>query len=110
MTPITLNLPLVKQRIALAAERYGRDPDHIKLLAVSKKQPVEAVRAALRAGQTHFGESYAQEGVAKSKALGAEATWHFIGRVQKNKSRDIAARFDWVHTVDRAVIARRLAA
>ena len=109
MTPITLNLPLVRQRIALAAKRYERDPGHIRLLAVSKKQSAAAVGAALDAGQTHFGESYVQEGIAKREALGRPATWHFVGRIQKNKTRDIAAHFDWVHTVDRATIARRLA-
>lgn len=108
MTQITLNLQAVRERIALAAKSYGRDPDHIRLLAVSKKQPPGAIVEASDAGQRHFGENYVQEALAKQGQTGRPLCWHFIGHIQKNKTRDIAAHFDWVHTVDRANIARRL--
>jgi pyridoxal phosphate enzyme (YggS family) len=104
-------LQSVVRRIAAAAEIAGRDPAHVRLLAVSKQQPAERVRAAAAAGQREFGENYAQEGLAKIAALHELAlTWHFIGRLQSNKTRDVAQHFQWVHTVDRARIAERLGA
>jgi len=76
---------------------------------VSKQQPVEAIAAAAAAGQAEFGENYVQEGVAKIAALrGRPLTWHFIGRLQANKTREVAEHFQWVHTVDRERIASRL--
>lgn len=109
MPDIATGLAAVKGRIATAALSAGRDPNHIMLLAVSKAQPAGAVRAALEAGQRAFGENYVQEALEKIEAVpGAE--WHYIGRIQSNKTREIAAHFDWVHTVDRARIARRLSA
>jgi PLP dependent protein len=104
-------LQSVLQRIAIAAEIARRDPAHVRLLAVSKQQPVERVRAAAAAGQREFGENYVQEGLAKITALHELAlTWHFIGRLQSNKTREVAQHFQWVHTVDRARIAERLGA
>ena len=80
------------------------------LVAVSKSQSPEAIRAAYDAGCRDFGESYAQEAYPKISQLRAlEAVWHFIGHLQGNKARDIAARFSWVHAVDRAKIAATLA-
>ena len=80
------------------------------IVAVSKQQSAESIQLAYRAGQRHFGESYAQEAEAKLDALAElDIVWHFIGRIQGNKTRFIAERFHWVHTVDRARIARRLA-
>ena len=108
MTHITFNLRAVQQRIAAAAETYGRDPDHIRLLAVSKQQPVEAIQEALACGQLDFGENYLQEALEKIAAGGRDAVWHYIGRLQANTTRDVATHFDWVHTVDRARVARRL--
>ena len=82
-----------------------------RIIAVSKKQPEAQIRQAIAAGQRDFGESYLQEAVAKITALEADdLCWHFIGPVQSNKCRDIAAHFDWVHSVDRFKIAKRLAA
>jgi pyridoxal phosphate enzyme (YggS family) len=102
-------LAAVRARIAAAAQRAGRDPASVRLLAVSKQQPPEAVAAAADAGQREFGENYAREAVAKIEALrGRDLTWHFIGQLQANKTRDVAERFQWVHTVDRERIATRL--
>lgn len=100
----------VRERVRSALSRAGRPADDAILVAVSKGQSVGAVQAAYRAGQRDFGESYVQEGVEKIAALdAADAVWHFIGRIQSNKTRAIAERFDWVHTLDRERIAARLA-
>lgn len=110
MIDVTANLAAVRERIAGAAARFGRDPGTITLVAVAKRHPAAAVRAlAAQAGQRHFGESYAQEAGSKLEALqDLDLTWHFIGRLQRNKTAEVAERFDWVHSVDRAVIAERL--
>ena len=102
-------LAAVLARIEAAARRAGRDPAAVRLLAVSKQQPVEAIAAAAEAGQREFGENYVREGVAKVEALrGRPLTWHFIGQLQGNKTREVAEHFQWVHTVDRERIATRL--
>jgi len=81
----------------------------VDLLAVSKGQPPAALAAAHAAGQRRFGESYLQEALAKRDALGGlAAEWHFIGPMQSNKAKRIAAHFDWVHSLDRADLAERL--
>jgi PLP dependent protein len=105
-------LQMVRARIVRAAERAGRDPGSVRLLAVSKQQPAAMVRAAVTAGQTEFGENYVQEGIDKVAALAdmPGLAWHFIGQLQGNKTREVAACFDWVHTVDRERIASRLSA
>ncbi len=104
-------LNAVTNRIGVAARRAGRDPASVRLLAVSKQQPVTVVRAAAEAGQAEFGENYLQEALAKVDALrDLRLTWHFIGHLQANKTRDVAAAFQWVHTVDRPRIAERLSA
>ncbi|HWG31036.1 MAG TPA: YggS family pyridoxal phosphate-dependent enzyme [Steroidobacteraceae bacterium] len=99
-----------RTRIAAAAARCGRSVDSITLLAVSKGQPAQTVAAAAAAGLTEFGESYLQEALAKQDALAAATAlqWHFIGRLQANKTRPVAERFAWVHGVDRLRIAQRL--
>ena len=95
--------------MAAAAARAGRDPAEIRLLAVSKMQPVPAIEAAWGQGQSDFGENYLQEASPKIAALtGRPLTWHFIGALQSNKSREVAEQFQWMHTVDRDGIARRL--
>lgn len=102
-------LAAVLARIEAAARRAGRDPAGIRLLAVSKQQPAEAVAGAADAGQREFGENYVREGVAKIEALRERGlTWHFIGQLQANKTREVAEHFQWVHTVDRERIATRL--
>jgi PLP dependent protein len=86
-------------------------PPHVTLVAVSKKQPPEAIRDAYAAGQRHFGENYAQEWRAKADALAdlPELVWHFIGALQTNKAKYLAGRVGFVHTVDREELARELA-
>ena len=105
-------LESVLARIARAAALAGREPASIRLLAVSKQQPAAMVRAAALAGQREFGENYAQEGTDKVDALAdvPDLVWHFIGQLQGNKTREIAGRFAWVHTVDRERVAARLSA
>jgi PLP dependent protein len=105
-------LQSVRSRIARAAVAAGRDPDSVRLLAVCKLQPATMVRAAATAGQREFGENYVLEGVEKIEALAdvPGLAWHFIGQLQGNKTREVATRFDWVHTVDRERIALRLSA
>ncbi|MDE2138659.1 MAG: YggS family pyridoxal phosphate-dependent enzyme [Gammaproteobacteria bacterium] len=109
------NLPervrAVEERIAAAAARAGRSAHSVTLLAATKAQPPEVLRAAADCGLRHFGESYLQEALPKLDALRDRAlTWHFIGQIQANKTRTIAERFAWVHAVDRLKIAARLAA
>ncbi|OGS78702.1 MAG: YggS family pyridoxal phosphate enzyme [Gallionellales bacterium GWA2_55_18] len=111
MTTIASNLQAVRNAIAKAAAVAGRVPDDIALLAVSKTFPPAAMREAYHAGQTAFGESYAQEALEKIVALhDLPIEWHFIGPVQSNKTRAIAENFVWVHSVDRLKIAERLSA
>jgi pyridoxal phosphate enzyme (YggS family) len=99
----------VRSRILKSAIAAGRDPNGITLVAVSKGKTAESIRQAATAGVTDFGENYLQEALAKQDLLTDLAlTWHFIGAIQSNKTRDIAARFDWVHSVDRIHVARRL--
>lgn len=106
---ILQRLEQVQTRIRRAAEAAGRQAGSVRLVAVSKGQPAGAVRAALDAGQRDFGENYLQEALEKIDAIADEkAQWHFIGPIQSNKTRDIAARFDWVQTLERTKIARRL--
>lgn len=111
MTTITSALQAVNQRILAATARNGRAHDSVRLLAVSKTFPAEAVREAFAAGQKAFGENYVQEALAKITALGdLDVEWHFIGPLQSNKTRAVAENFSWVHSIDRARIADRLSA
>lgn len=101
----------VQARIAAAAREAGRNVDSVTLLAVSKGQSAAAIEAAARAGVEHFGENFLQECLPKIAELaGREITWHFIGRIQANKTRPIAENFAWVHGIDRLKIAERLSA
>jgi PLP dependent protein len=89
--------------------RYGRAVDSVRLIAVSKTQPADTIRAVAALGQTDFAENYLQEAVPKLAALAdLPLTWHFIGQLQANKTRAIAEHFHWVHTLDRERIAVRL--
>ena len=98
-------------RMAAAAASTGRSVDSVTLLAVSKGQPAELIRAAAAAGVTDVGESYLTEALGKMRELGdLPLIWHFIGRLQANKTRPVAEHFAWVHGVDRLKIAERLAA
>lgn len=107
----TPNTPLhqILERMANAAAQAGRPPSAVQLIAVSKKQPIEAIEALYAAGQHRFGESYIQEAQKKINQLkDVPLEWHFIGPIQSNKTRPIAALFSWVHSVDRLSIAQRL--
>ena len=113
MTPQNLPAVLheVRERMARAAAAAGRSAQSVTLLAVGKAQPVELLAAAADCGVIDFGESYLQEALAQIAALRTRAlTWHFIGRIQANKTRPIAAAFSWVHALDRPKVAERLAA
>jgi pyridoxal phosphate enzyme (YggS family) len=96
-------LARVRDRIAAAAQRAGRPPGSVRLLAISKKMPPDDVRAALAAGQRAFGENYAQELRDKRAALAAEAPgpeWHFVGPLQSNKVKYVAGQAALIHSVD----------
>lgn len=109
MSTIATNIAKVGVRIREAAQAVRRDPDDVRLLAVSKTQPADAIREANDAGQRDFGENYLQEALDKQAHLGdRDLVWHFIGPIQSNKTKPIAAHFDWVHSVDRLKIAQRL--
>jgi len=106
---LTLNVTHVRSRINEAAKTAGRDPASITLVAVTKSKAAESMRQAATAGVTDFGENYLQEALGKMEALsGLPARWHFIGALQSNKTRPVAERFDWVHSIDRWSVARRL--
>jgi pyridoxal phosphate enzyme (YggS family) len=101
----------LRARIAAAAVAAGRTAQSVTLVGVSKGHGADAVRAMARLGVEHFGESYLQEALPKMDTLAPlELHWHFIGRLQANKTRGVAERFAWAHTVDRPRIATRLAA
>src|SRR6188474_196907 len=107
MSPIAANLQAVRRRIS---ETLQGDSRIVTLVAVSKSKGPELVRTAHQAGCRDFGESYLQEALPKLAALSdLPITWHYIGHLQTNKARDIAARFDWVHGVDRTRAAAALA-
>lgn len=113
MSAITDHLQTVRTRVCRAAQQAHRDPSSVNLLAVSKTQPVSAILEAAEAGQLAFGENYEQEAVRKIMEIrqnrpDLKLEWHFIGPIQSNKTRAIAEHFDWVHSVDRKRIARRL--
>ena len=101
------NLARVQERIRAACSRAGRHRDTVQLVAVSKGQPIEAVLLAFAAGQTAFGENYAQELHEKADAL-PEAEWHFIGALQTNKVKIVVGHAALVHTCDRVSLAREL--
>ena len=110
LTGVESRLQQVHQRIATAAGQTGRDPAEIRLLAVTKGVGEASIRQAIAAGQRLFGESYIQEAVDKLTALAdcPDLQWHFIGPIQRNKTQLIARHFDWVHGLDRLLIAERL--
>jgi pyridoxal phosphate enzyme (YggS family) len=108
---ISDNLRNIRARIDHAARANDRDPVTVSLLAASKAFGPDRVSEAAAAGQTDFGENYLQEALAKMDALsGLPLCWHFIGPIQSNKTRPIAERFAWVHSIDRLKIAERLSA
>ncbi len=103
------NLAHIHNEISLAEKRFKRGASSVCLLAVSKTRNVDEIMAAINEGQRHFGENYCQEALEKIDAIdNPDLIWHFIGPVQSNKTSQIAHHFDWVHTIDRIKIARRL--
>ena len=111
VTDIAANLKQIRARIQECEARYGRAPGSVSLLPVSKGQPPERIEQAYRFGIRDLGESYlkeAQDRMALARDLNWHCNWHFIGPLQSNKTRGIAAVFQWVQSVERAKIARRL--
>ena len=109
MNTVASRLTSLQGRIRELERRYGRAEGSVRLLAVSKTKSADAVREAFEAGQRDFGENQLQEALGKLGSLSElPLAWHFIGHVQSNKTRDIAARFDWVQSIDRERIAVRL--
>ena len=106
---IAESLKALHARIADAAHAAGRAPDSVRLIAVSKTQPVEAVRAAWAVGQTAFGENQVQEALAKITACDPAIEWHLIGHLQSNKAKLVAGRFQWLHSLDSLTTAAKLA-
>ena len=119
--PLQAALKQIRERIAQTCQRAGRQADSVLLIAVSKTFPAEAVVQAANAGQRHFGENYLQEAVGKIARVKEMAPalsdgdvdansliWHFIGPLQSNKTRAVAEHFDWVHSIEREKVARRL--
>ncbi len=111
---IALNVARVRDQIALAAARAGREPSAIRLVGVSKKFGAQPARAAVTAGLTDLGENRVQEAVQKMNAINAEdrleITWHLIGHLQSNKARKAALAFDWIHSIDSLELLTRLEA
>ncbi len=111
MMNIQQNLNQIRQQIAQHCQQAQRSTEQVRLLAVSKTKPVEAILAAYQAGQTAFGENYVQEGVEKIlffEQQNIALEWHFIGPLQSNKTRLVAEHFDWMQTLDREKTADRL--
>lgn len=106
-TVICERLEAIRQRIRDLATEYGREAESIRLLAVSKGQPLDAIEQARQAGQHAFGESYINEAKLALAAF-PDLNWHFIGPLQSNKTRVVAEQFTWVHSIDRVKIIQRL--
>ena len=110
---IAERLAEVNERITAATRRAGRSPDAVTLVAVTKKHPAALIEAAYAQGLRHFGENRVEEAEGKITALRStlpgDVTWHMIGHIQSRKTADVSALFDWVHSVDRFKIARRIA-
>jgi len=109
MTDLSQQRQQILSRIERACTVVPRAVDPVTLLAVSKRQSVDAIRQLYADGQRAFGENYLQEALGKQLLLAdLSIEWHFIGQVQRNKTRDLAAHFAWVHGVDRLIVAERL--
>ena len=103
------NISQVKSRLSNAAKDANRTADDIRLMAVSKTKPAQAVRAAFHSGISDFGENYVSEAVDKCMQCDdLDIIWHFLGPLQSNKTRQVAEHFDWIHSVDRVKVAQRL--
>ena len=107
-TPIAEHIEAIRKRMAAAAARAGRDPQSIRLMAVSKTVDPERIREAIDAGITLLGENYVQEARGKIPAIGQNVQWHMIGHLQTNKAKYVVNLFDWIHSVDRLELAKEL--
>jgi pyridoxal phosphate enzyme (YggS family) len=101
------NLAVVRTRIARACQRAGRNPGAVRVVAVTKGFPVEVARAAFQAGLEELGENYVQEAREKVRAV-PEATWHFVGHLQRNKARETVRLFRWIHSLDSVELVAEL--
>ena len=107
MSDVSKRLDILHNQVLQACNAADRNPTDINILAVTKTQPSSSIASALSSGQKHFGENYLQESLSKILAL-PSATWHFIGAIQSNKTKNIAENFDWVHSIASLKVARRL--
>jgi len=106
---VTENLAIIRDLLKQATIDAGRDPDSVKLVAVSKKHPLSAILEAAAAGQRDFGENFVQEGIDKIENAGRDdLVWHFIGHLQSNKAKYAVRLFDLIHSVDSLKLAREL--
>ncbi|NKB36344.1 MAG: YggS family pyridoxal phosphate-dependent enzyme [Gammaproteobacteria bacterium] len=106
---IAQQLKSVLEQLRILERKYQREENSVRLLAVSKTRPAEEISLAFASGQLEFGENYLQEAISKIEEVAENSiSWHFIGPVQSNKTRDIAKYFSWLHSLDRYKIARRL--
>jgi len=109
MQSVHSRIDSIRERIATATLAARREIDSVRLIAVSKTRSADEIRQVAETGVSDFGENYVDEALPKIAALkDLPLRWHYIGAIQSNKTRDIAAAFDWVHTIDREKIARRL--
>lgn len=108
MGTVAENIEIIRARIRAAVERAGRDPGSVRLVAVSKRQDLEAIREAMAAGQVLFGENYLQEAHDKVLAIDQGVVWHCIGHLQSNKARIAAEIFDCIETIDRLKLGKTL--
>ena len=107
--PIARNLRDIRHRVGVAARAVGRNPDDVRLIAVSKTFGIDQVRMAVHAGQTEFGENRVQEALRKCDEGGnLDLRWHLIGHLQTNKVRKVVQPFSWIHSVDRIELLQRL--
>jgi pyridoxal phosphate enzyme (YggS family) len=108
MIDISKNLSILRERVASAAQKAGRNPDEILLLAISKTMPAECVEEAALAGQIHFGENRVQEARDKIPQLPTNLVWHLVGHLQSNKAKYCPDLFEWVHSIDSVPLAREV--
>jgi len=109
MIDVAANWERVRRRVAQAAERAGRDPHAVRVIAVSKTQPVELIEQAIAAGATDLGENYVQEAAEKIPRIAAPVCWHMIGHLQRNKAARAVELFEIIHTLDSVGLAETLA-
>jgi len=108
LSNIPQNLARVTKKISAAAKRAGRDPAEVKLVVVTKGQPVEVIQAAIEAGVRIFGENYPEESIAKINSIAADIEWHMIGHLQSRKARLVSTHFQYLHSLDSLHLAEKL--